>query len=181
LQEHLKVLMKAEMRGAVWQHQDALRIFCPESSSAAVLMDLRKKKIGPKFKRFLQSDGKLGERGYYQPFAKLFTQVWTCTAKYVPNCYHAEHTMCVYDKPVAGFVDRAPALKPNLVLALKQAMRLFWRDILIPVEVKDNWPNMLQQALIYARAVLYAQDRKWVLCILFHWTERKVRFCFFLS
>jgi hypothetical protein len=33
--------------------------------------------------------------------------------------------MCVYDKPVAGFVDRAPALKPNLVLALKQAMRLF--------------------------------------------------------
>jgi hypothetical protein len=38
---------------------------------------------------------------------------------------------------------------------------------------------MLQQALIYARAVLYAQDRKWVLCILFHWTERKVRFCFF--
>jgi hypothetical protein len=37
---------------------------------------------------------------------------------------------------------------------------------------------MLQQALTYARAVFYAQDRKWVLCIFFHWTERKVHFCF---
>jgi hypothetical protein len=90
LQDDLKALMKVEMRSAVWQHQDVLRIFCPESSSAAVLMDLRKKKIGPKFKKIFQSEGKPGEGGYYQPFAQLFAQVQTCTAKYVPNCYHAK-------------------------------------------------------------------------------------------
>jgi hypothetical protein len=178
LQGDLKALMKVEMRGAVWQDQNLLQTVCPETSSASVLKDLQKKKIGPAFEGFLKSDGKPGERGYYKPFANLFAQVQTCTAKYVPNCYHAKHTMYVYDKPVAESVDRAPALKLDLVLALKRATRLFWRDILIPVEVKDNWSDMLQQALTYGRAVFYAQERKWVLCLLFHWADRKVRFCF---
>ena len=170
--------MKVEMRSAVRQHPDILRTVCPEICSSYVLKDLHKKKIGPRFKKFLQSDGKLGERGFYRPFAKLFAHVQMCTAKYVPNCYHTEHTMRVYDKAVADSVDQASALKPDLVLARSRAKRLTWRDILIPIEVKDNWPDMLLQSLTYAQAVFYAQDHKWVLCILFNYTERKVCFCF---
>jgi len=78
--------------------------------------------------------------------------------------------MCMYEKQVAESVDWLPALKPGIALALQPAKRPLWKDILIPIEVKNDRSDMLLQALTPEPYFTYS--------IFFHYTERNVRLCF---
>ncbi|KAJ7666542.1 hypothetical protein B0H17DRAFT_879763, partial [Mycena rosella] len=52
--------------------------------------------------------------------------------------------------------------------------------IQIPVEVKDNWPDMVAQAATYARCLFSASpSRAFALVLAYHHTDCELRFLIF--
>jgi hypothetical protein len=194
-QDGLKNVMEVEMDGATWECKDVMTRLCPSDQGVLKRVLTALKKEGTWYAKsgfltaspvrnaagkFVSTTVPAGERGHYQPFVDIFLAVRKSFQAASNNAagFHLNHVMFVYDRPIADSVGGAAKLKPDVVLAAARDTSLFWRDILIPVEVKNDWRELLKQALTYIRAVFAKQDRYYVPCILYNFTQKAVRFCF---
>ena len=108
--------------------------------------------------------------------------------------YYDDLKFIIWDCEVKDGVAGAAALKPDLVGGkglqdkdLTRASGLYWRppnpnnaELLIPVEVKASWPELVRQAGTYARCLFSASPlRQYAMVLGYSHTESKFRFLFF--
>ncbi|KAJ7672855.1 hypothetical protein B0H17DRAFT_174693 [Mycena rosella] len=142
--------------------------------------------------------GAPGERAHYAPFAAFLND---CIVKgsealqkfNLMGSWYDELRFVKYDKVTGDRIEGAPALKPDLAggndLTSASDTILYWSppsdlskgsQIQIPVEVKDNWPDMVAQAATYARCLFCASpSRTFALVLAYHHTDRELRFLIF--
>jgi len=95
----------------------------------------------------------------------------------------------VYDKTTVDGVEGSFPVKPDLVggLDLRPDDRVAWsphdpltKQALLPVEVKENWAQMVSQAATYARCLFSANPlRQFAVVLGFQHTKAKLRFLVF--
>ena len=108
--------------------------------------------------------------------------------------YYDDLKFIVWDCEVKDNVAGAAALKPDLIGGkglqdrdLTKARGLYWRppnptnhQLLIPVEVKGSWPELVRQAGTYARCLFSASPlRQYAMVLGYSHTESSFRFLFF--
>ncbi|KAJ7211362.1 hypothetical protein GGX14DRAFT_624497 [Mycena pura] len=111
---------------------------------------------------------------------------------------YSKLSFVVYDKPTGDGIEAAASLKPDLVggedfLAKVNSHNvLYWSPpdppdplnpyppILIPVEIKNNWPELVRQAATYARCLFSARPlRKTALVLGYNHVTKEFRFLLF--
>jgi hypothetical protein len=194
-QSALMKIMEMELDGATWESKDVMERLCPADDTVvrSVLHDLERKEVWYTNSELLKAravkdqtghtvaaTAPAGEKGHYQPLVDIFMAVKASFIATRGNAtgFHLDHVMLAYDRPTADAVGDAAPIKPDVVLATHWNKSLLWRDIMIPIEVKIDWRQMLKQIFTYARAVFVKQDRYFVLCILYNFKQKALRFCF---
>ena len=184
LQEALKAVMKQELRGATWESRSIVQRLLPHDANVVAEVH---KSLGDAVRRGQNGwPNSIGERDHYPSFLKLLDDTFR-TARDVLGSNAGSHyntlRFSTYDRETADGIDGAHALKPDLVGCdedIPSSRKVFWREIRIPVEVKDSWSDMVAQAATYARCMFAASSgRQYALIITLHHPSSEVRFLFF--
>ena len=109
------------------------------------------------------------EQKWYRPLVELLGNI---QEKLVVNKESVLGNMAfhVYDKLMGEQGTAAGALKPDIVGLcgpLDQSKPLFWWEVVIPIEVKDDLNGAYSQMLTYMRAVFSSQHRLFVVGLIF--------------
>ncbi|KAH7868640.1 uncharacterized protein C8R40DRAFT_1177593 [Lentinula edodes] len=161
-------------------------------------------KLGPRLKDIQWPSGP-DERTFYTPLAQFLNAcVSVCKEelrdddRYTKGPFH-DLEFIVYDKETQDSVDGASPVKPDLVGGKKfmafadsddckvKSARLYWNPpdkntspILLPVEVKDNWIELVCQAATYARCLFSTSPlRQYSLVLGYNHKESTFRFLIF--
>lgn len=100
-----------------------------------------------------------GERAYYTPLINLLNKVQKAIPRDKLGLY-GHNRFVVYDKEMGDGIQGAHPIKPDGLLVwdtAKAKKTYFWADVNMPIEVKENWKEMIKQLATYARAVFQAQ------------------------
>jgi hypothetical protein len=176
--------MKQELRGATWESPSIVQLLLPHDKNVVAEVH---KSLGDTVKRRLNGwPNSSGEREHYPPFAELLNDTLRTARDALGNnagSYYNSLQISTYDRETADGIDGAHALKPDLVGCdedVPWSRKVSWREIRIPVEVKDSWSDMVTQAATYARCMFAASSgRQYVLVITLHHPSSEVRFLFF--
>ena len=100
--------------------------------------------------------------------------------------WYGDLNFIVYDKPTEDGIHNSAALKPDLVggLNLNSTERAAWspmdqkaNQVLLPVEVKDDWLPLVAQAATHARCLFSASpSRQFALTLGFQRSKTELRF-----
>ncbi|KAJ3810046.1 hypothetical protein F5876DRAFT_42624 [Lentinula aff. lateritia] len=161
-------------------------------------------KLGPRLKDIQWPSGP-DERTFYTPLAQFLNACVSVCSKeltdddrYTKGPFH-DLEFIVYDKMTLDSVDGASPVKPDLVGGKKfmafadsddckvKSARLYWNPpvkntspILLPVEVKDNWIELVCQAATYARCLFSTSPlRQYSLVLGYNHKEGTFRFLIF--
>ncbi|KAJ3862498.1 hypothetical protein EV359DRAFT_83285 [Lentinula novae-zelandiae] len=161
-------------------------------------------KLGPRLKDIQWPSGP-DERTFYTPLAQFLNacvsvckEELTDDDRYTKGPFH-DLEFIVYDKETQDSVDGASPVKPDLVGGKKfmafadsddckvKSARLYWNPpdkntppILLPVEVKDNWIELVCQAATYARCLFSTSPlRQYSLVLGYNHKEGTFRFLIF--
>jgi len=138
------------------------------------------------------------ERTWYTPIAMFLNHcVDACHGALDGSCRSVEWNrrwlgglkFVVYDKATEDGIEGVSPVKPDLVggLDVKPGERVAWspkdphtNQVLLPVEVKENWAPMVVQAATYARCLFSASpSRQFALVLGFRHTTAELRFLVF--
>ncbi|KAJ3991385.1 hypothetical protein F5050DRAFT_1207213 [Lentinula boryana] len=136
----------------------------------------------------------LPERMHYRGFIKFLNKGIGSSLAQLPKDHKALYRdlkFYVWDKPTKDGIEGAQPLKPDgagvLGFEAEELVNLFWSPpaeggerIAIPVEVKNNWSELVLQAATYARCMFSASPlRQFVLVIGYKHNEHSLRFLVF--
>ncbi|KAJ3991403.1 hypothetical protein F5050DRAFT_1197572 [Lentinula boryana] len=134
------------------------------------------------------------ERKHYPGFIDFLNEGIKSSLAQLPKDHKALYRdlkFYVWDRPTKDGIEGAQPLKPDgagvLGFEADELDNLFWsppaeggEQIAIPVEVKDNWSELLLQAATYARCMFSASPlRQFVLVIGYKHNEHSLRFLVF--
>ncbi|KAJ3983677.1 hypothetical protein F5890DRAFT_1566305 [Lentinula detonsa] len=134
------------------------------------------------------------ERKHYPGFIDFLNEGIKSSLAQLPKGHKALYRdlkFYVWDRPTKDGIEGAQPLKPDgagvLGFGADKLDNLFWsppaeggEQIVIPVEVKDNWSELLLQAATYARCMFSASPlRQFVLVIGYKHDEHSLRFLVF--
>ncbi|KAL0950096.1 hypothetical protein HGRIS_010097 [Hohenbuehelia grisea] len=180
LQLELKKLMMDEFQFATYEGDWVSSHYCPteETDVDAILTRLKTGKAPacteqgnfclPSWPR-----SSANETAYYEPFAQLLNKIIDAFEKCFPEDHETsafrDAKFFPYDKRMSDTVAGEPPLRPDLLLLeekLAKNAQASWQEVLLAVEVKDTWSELIWQAATYARCLFAASDHRFFVPIL---------------
>src|ERR1700722_8351099 len=189
-QDNLIGVMKRELSGATWESSSILAKLLPHDTDTVdeVCSQLKKQGLSSAYfqgktkQNPWPTDGQ--ESSYYNPLVRILnTTLEAARMQLRKPGYYNSLCFSTYDRPVTDGIDGSCPFKPDAVGCNREISldeKVSWRDILIAVEVENNWATMVAQAWTYSRCMFTSsQGRIHDLVIGFHHIRCEVRFLFF--
>lgn len=131
-----------------------------------------------------------GEREHYPSLAVYLNTVLEACRSVQNHQYYKDLRFCTYDRVTQDGIAGASALKPDLAGVLWEFGQdnIWWAtppghstpSLLLPVEVKNNWPELIKQAGTYARCLFSAEPlRQFALVLGYVHIKGELRFLVF--
>lgn len=128
---------------------------------------------------------KMAERSSYPGISLLWDSAKTAFVSSNAAPYAHSRDLIIYDRVVKNGGVFGYGLKPDLVIpfttfSIAEKQGLTWSEIITVCEVKKSWPELIQQATIYAKCLFTAHpSRSYVPVIGFNHTTFEFCFLFF--
>ena len=119
------------------------------------------------------------ENRVYSHFTDFLNEIFSCIkASASSRCKRAIEAVNIAKTQLAKDDDGRAGLKPDMALIPegRGTEGLSWADIIVGIEVKNQWSKLLYQSHAYGRALLDARPRWFSLIIGYNHQQRTVRF-----